>query len=39
MTTINTNSPNRSYTIIGLTNDVTYKVRVAAINSIGTPGG
>jgi hypothetical protein len=36
MTTINTNSPNRSYTITGLNNDVTYKVRVAAVNSIGT---
>lgn len=35
MTTINTNSPNRSYTITGLTNDVTYKVRVAAVNEIG----
>jgi hypothetical protein len=36
MTTINTNSPNRSYTITGVNNDVTYKVRVAAVNSIGT---
>ena len=35
MTTINTNSPNRSYTITGVNNDVTYKVRVAAVNSIG----
>lgn len=36
MTTINTNSPNRSYTITGVNNNVTYKVRVAAVNSIGT---
>ena len=36
MTTINTNSTNRSYTISGLTNDVAYRVRVAAINAIGT---
>lgn len=35
MPTINTNSANRSYTITGLTNDVTYRVRVAAVNSIG----
>jgi hypothetical protein len=36
MTTTNTNSANRSYTIAGLTNDITYRIRVAAINSIGT---
>jgi hypothetical protein len=36
MATINTNSTNRNYTITGLTNDVPYRVRVAAVNAIGT---
>ena len=36
MTTINTNSTNRNYTITGLTYDVAYRVRVAAVNAVGT---
>lgn len=35
MTIINTNSSNRTYTISGLINGQTYKVRVAAVNSVG----
>lgn len=35
MSTINTNSSNRTYTINGVTNDQIYRVRVAAVNSYG----
>lgn len=36
MTIINTNNNNTSLNITGLTNDTQYRIRVAAVNSIGT---